>query len=337
MKCLALDIGGANLKYSDGRSVAGSKPFALWRYPERLTDELRAILNSVRKCDQFAVTMTGELADCFTTKSEGVTAILQSVRQAVEDRRIRVYLTDGRLVDPETAIGYPRLAAASNWHVLARFAGRYAASGAALLLDVGSTTCDVIPLVDGQPVPEGHDDTSRLLSGELVYTGIERSPVCAVAQLGVYRDRLCPLAQELFATMRDVYLILGDLPEAPRDCETADGRPATRRAAIGRLARMVCADTEQFTVEDATAMARALADLQVDQVAKAMSQVVEGMPAAPVRVILSGHGQFLARRVLAETQPDVEIVSLADELDAEAARAAPAHALATLVREGVLE
>jgi uncharacterized hydantoinase/oxoprolinase family protein len=100
---------------------------------------------------------------------------------------------------------------------------------------------------------------------------------------------------------------------------------------------MVCADTEQFTDDDATAMARALADLQVDQVAKAVSQVVEGMPAAPVRVIFSGHGQFLARRVLAETQPDVEIVSLADELDAEAARAAPAHALATLVREEVLK
>ena len=334
MNCLALDIGGANLKYSDGQNVVGSKPFALWRYPERLADELRAIVSSVPNWHKLAVTMTGELADCFATKREGVTSILRAVQQTVEYRRIGVYLTDGRLVDPETAIAHPGLAAASNWHVLARFAGRYATSAAALLLDVGSTTCDVIPLVDGRPAARGQDDTTRLLSGELVYTGIERSPVCAVARHGVYRGRICPLAQELFATMRDVYLVLGDLTEAPDDCETADGRPATREAAIARLARMVCADNEHFTEDDASDMARPLADSQVDLVANSLRQVVDSMPSPPATVIISGHGQFLARRVVSATQPNAEIVSLADELGADMARAAPAYALATLVREG---
>lgn len=194
MNCLALDIGGANLKHSDGRSVVGSRPFALWRYPERLADELRSIVAAAPACDQLVVTMTGELADCFATKSEGVASIIQSVQQAVGGMPIRVYLTDGRLVDPDTAAANPGLAAASNWHVLARFAGRYAPIGSALLLDVGSTTCDVIPLVDGRPVAVGRDDTSRLLSGELVYTGIERSPVCAVARRSVYRGHSCPLS-----------------------------------------------------------------------------------------------------------------------------------------------
>ena len=83
MRCLAFDIGGANLKHSDGRSVVGSIPFALWRYPERLADELRAIVAVAPACDKFVVTMTGEMADCFATKSEGVTSILQSVQQAI--------------------------------------------------------------------------------------------------------------------------------------------------------------------------------------------------------------------------------------------------------------
>jgi probable H4MPT-linked C1 transfer pathway protein len=334
MHCLALDIGGANLKYSDGGRFVGAQPFALWRHPERLADALRQLTADGPAVRGYAVTMTGELADCFASKAEGVAFILDAVRQAIGNRPLAVYLTDGRLVAPEIAILQPLLAAASNWHVLARFVGRYAADGWAVLLDVGSTTCDVIPISQGQPSPVGWDDTSRLLSGELVYTGVERSPVCGLAGRSVYRGQSCPLAQELFATARDVYLILGQLAEVPEDCDTADGRPATRAAAIGRLGRMICADQSQFTADDAAAMARDLAEQQIRQVSAAARQVVSRLPAPPQTAIVSGHGEFLARRVLAGIASAARVVSLADELGPEIARAAPAHALATLVHEG---
>ena len=164
----------------------------------------------------------------------------------------------------------PMLAAASNWHVLARLAGRYVPAGAALLLDIGSTTCDLIPLVDGQPAAVGRTDTQRMLAGELVYTGVERSPVCAVVGQVPYRGRTCGVAQELFATMRDVYLVLGELPEEPGDLQTADGRPATRTAGVARLARMICADDTEFGEEEAVEMAAAVAEAQADLVAAAL-------------------------------------------------------------------
>lgn len=123
-----------------------------------------------------------------------------------------------------------RLAAASNWHAVAAFAGRFAKADAALLVDCGSTTTDIIPLAAGKPVAVGHTDTERLTSGELVHTGVERSPLLRVRLPGPIPGRVSPLVQELFANSRDIYLLTGDLPEAPQDTSTADGRPATRAA-----------------------------------------------------------------------------------------------------------
>lgn len=339
IRWLALDIGGANLKVADGRGYARSYGFRLWEDSERLQQELRHVIVGAPPSDHLAVTMTGELADCFESKQEGVEFILDSVSRAADGRHTRVYLTSGEFVAPAIARRRPLEVASANWHALATYCGRFAQLGSAVLLDVGSTTVDILPLQDGRPVVKGKDDLSRLLHGELVYTGVERSMVCAIAGDAEYRGQRCPLANERFATMRDVYLVTGDLKEAPRDCETADGRPATVEAAIGRLRRSICASVEQFGASDATSLAHSLADAQLDQVADAADRVLQSLGDTPQTWILSGHGRFLARRVIARLQPDVErrVVSLKAEIGSENARCAPAYALAVLAREAVTQ
>ena len=91
-------------------------------------------------------------------------------------------------------------------------------------------------------MPHGCNDTDRLLAGELVYTGVGRTPICAITDWLPWRDARCPVAAEVFATAADAYVILGDLPEQPTDTSTADGRPLTKEFARERLARMICAD-----------------------------------------------------------------------------------------------
>ncbi len=337
MHCLAFDVGGANVKFSDGLDRTGCIPLALWKSPDQLAGLLTTVIASAAECTAVGVTMTGELADCFPSKAAGVRHILASVCKAAGGVPVRVYLVDGRLVRPELAVAEPMLAAASNWHVLARLAGRYVPAGAALLLDIGSTTCDVIPLVDGQPAAVGRTDTQRMLAGELVYTGVERSPVCAVVGQVPYRGRTCGVAQELFATMRDVYLVLGELPEEPDNLQTADGRPATRTAGVARLARMICADDTEFGEEEAVEMAAAMAEAQADLVAAALGRVVrrgwDSAASLDFPVVLSGHGDFLAQRVLSKLGHTGPVISLADRLGAAVSRAAPAYALAVLLRE----
>jgi probable H4MPT-linked C1 transfer pathway protein len=334
MKWLAFDIGGANLKAADGEGFAVSQPFPMWENSRHLVDALRALVALVPRVSHVAAAMTGELADCFTTKAEGVAFILNAFNVAADGRHTRVYLTNGRLVSLQTALKQPLLAAASNWHALANFAGRYVAEGVGLLIDIGSTTCDLIPLVDGQPVTIGKTDTNRMINGELIYTGVQRSPVCAVSQLVPWRGRKSPVAHEVFATMWDVYLTLGDLPEVPTRMDTADRRPATKAAARDRLARAICADREAFSESDAQAMAEALCQAQVRKIAAIATQLIARLQQPPHTVVISGLGEFLALRVLDELKLRSAVVSLTRELGPELSQCAAAHALAVLAREG---
>ncbi len=191
---LGLDIGGANLKAAHSDGTARSRPFALWKAPDRLADALRDLLRGWPPFDRLAVTMTGELCDCFASKREGVLAILAAVRVAAGPTPVAVWRNDGRLVSLDAARADPLPAAAANWLALATWAGRLAPHRHALLIDVGSTTTDIVPLIDGRPVPGGRTDTERLRCGELTYTGVIRTPLCACSAPTVPRSSLPPRA-----------------------------------------------------------------------------------------------------------------------------------------------
>ena len=333
MRWLAFDIGGANLKVADGQGYVASVAFPLWKEPARLPEKLRQAIDRAPPSDQLAVTMTGELADCFATKQEGVEFILRSVQAAAGVRGTQVYVNTGDLVRPELVFQNPLVAAATNWHALASYAGRYVQQGSALLIDAGSTTCDIIPLHRGRPAGEAVDDLQRLLSGELLYTGVERSPVCALLQTVRYRNVECPIAQEWFATMQDVYLVLGDLLPDAENRNTADGQGATIEAARTRLGRHISASLSQFSDADAREMAEQAAEQQRKMLAQSIQLVVNGLPESPSTVILSGVGEFLARSALERLDYAGDYISLATELAAQVSSVAPAHALAVLARE----
>ena len=179
---LGLDVGGANLKAATADKRAASVPFALWQHPDRLPAELGQLVERFPDADELAVSMTGELCDCYETKRDGVNAILTAVQNVSRSRRIRVWTTDGAFVDVAEARRNHLKVASANWHALATLAGQYVPHGAAVLVDVGSTTTDLIPIYDGIPIPRGKTDPERMASGELLYTGVRRTPVCAVTE-----------------------------------------------------------------------------------------------------------------------------------------------------------
>jgi len=347
MTWIGLDVGGANLKVADGCGYARSEPFPLWKQPEGLSVGLERLLASttadlgVDRCHQrLALTMTGELADCFWTKAEGVQAIVCAVEQAGQGRHVQVYLTDGRFVAANVAVEKPLLSAASNWHALARFACRYCQDESGLLIDIGSTTCDIVWLdktsAGVRPAALGHTDPERLVSGELVYTGVQRSGLHGVVRELPWRGAMCPVAQEYFATTADIYILLDEIPEQADNKDTADGRPRTKEFAHGRLARMLCADTTLFSHTDALQAASVVRDIQIAQILLAVQRVQSRWGRPPAVIVLSGEGEFLARPLLDRLGWDVEVVSLADQLGNSVSRCGPAHALAVLAREQAL-
>jgi (4-(4-[2-(gamma-L-glutamylamino)ethyl]phenoxymethyl)furan-2-yl)methanamine synthase len=343
---LGLDIGGANLKAATPDKRAVSVPFPLWKQPDKLPTALADLVAKFPDAEELAVTMTGELCDCFETKRDGVHAIIKAVRGVSGGRRIRVWSTDGAFVDSEQAKQNHMRVAAANWHALATFAGRYAQNRPGLLIDVGSTTTDVVPLLDGSPIPRAITDRERMRASELIYTGARRTPVCAV--LGSM------VAAEFFATAQDAYLLLGKVVENPADTDTADGRPATRPFAHARMARMIGGDAETVALEDATSLAGEVRSKQLRLIEYGINGALTHLGTltrrakrTPVAFVVSGSGEFITCDLLTgdfaclaelpstqHRRVDLEnVLSLTNALGGMVSACAPAYAVAVLATE----
>jgi probable H4MPT-linked C1 transfer pathway protein len=333
---LGLDIGGANLKAARADGSARTVPFELWKQPKELPRRLAALVAAMDgRGDRLAVTMTAELCDCYPTRAFGVRAVLDAVAAVADERPVVVWGLDGSLHPLDEARAEPTRVAASNWLAVATLAARLLPDGPGILIDIGTTTTDLIPLADGRAVPVGLSDTDRLRSGEMVYAGVVRTPVCALATELCWRGAPTGLAAELFASTLDVYLTLDDLPEDPSNDSTADGRPRTRQAARDRLARMVGADRDTFSDDDAAELARAADAALTARLVDAARRASRHLGATPRGAILSGSGHFLARRVASLLiGPDADtIMDLRSAWGPEASDAACAYAVAVLASE----
>jgi probable H4MPT-linked C1 transfer pathway protein len=264
----------------------------------------------------------------------GVNAVLDAVLDAFHGRPIAVWGVDGQFHDVSAIRRHPALAAASNWLALAILVARLVPDGAGLLIDVGSTTTDLIPLDRGQAAARGRTDTERLQTGELVYAGVRRTPVCALGTELPYRGISTGLAAELFASTLDVYLTLDEIAPDPKDLSTADGRPATKAAARDRLARMIGTDRDTFTDDDALAFAHAADEALLARLATAAGGACRATIGDPRAAVVAGSGEFLARRLAQRIiEPGGTILGLNEAWGAVASSAGCAHALLVLARE----
>ena len=76
---IGLDIGGANLKAATARPAASRCRSSCGSNPDNLPTSSRGFGGEVSDAEELAVTMTGELCDCFETKRDGVRHILAAV------------------------------------------------------------------------------------------------------------------------------------------------------------------------------------------------------------------------------------------------------------------
>src|SRR5215203_4287388 len=327
---LAVDIGGANTKaaWLEGESLRTvSRPFEVWRDRAALSAVLRNVVAEVAGGPaHVAITMTAELSDAFRTKREGVAFVLDAAQDALGARPLRVLTVAGELVPVEAARTRPWDVAAANWVATA-----LAVAGAhpdALLIDIGSTTTDIVPIAAGRVAASGHNDLERLMTGELVYTGVLRTNLAAIAPRVPVRGGWCPVSSESFAISADVHLVLGRLAQEAYDCPTPDGRPATVEFARERIVRLVCADVEELDGGEVDAIAAFLYGEQLRQIEEAARRVQRPLPlVAPV--IAVGSGVFLGREVAARLGRAV--ADAPAPWGATGGEAAPAAALAALL------
>ncbi len=328
---LGWDIGGVNTKAArtDGRSA--SVPLELQRDTAGLVPALRSLAASLGHGAgaAHAVTMTAELSQAFRTKREGIGFVLDAMAAAFPDDAVHVFGVNGRFMQPADARARPLDAGASNWMATAAFVAGFVPDG--ILIDIGTTSTDIIPLAGGRVAALGRTDPARLMSGELVYTGAVRTPVEALLRAVPLLHGWCAVAADGFATIGDAHLWLGALEPADYTVSTTDGRPATRVFAGERLARAVCGDREMLDEAAIDGIARALVEAQLERVTDGVRRVRARCPDARTAVV-AGLGEFIASA--AARRAGLEVTRLADRLGA-AARTAPAVAVAWLLAEAV--
>jgi hypothetical protein len=300
------DVGGANVKATwtgdairdPGAARVVSLPFEIWRASERLPQMLQAALARLagEPPDAMALTMTAELSDVFATRREGVTFVLDSFESAFPGCPAYALSLSGEFVPLAEARSHPLDFAAANWLATALWTAR--ACPDCLLLDVGSTTTDITPILGGKVAAEGCTDLARLQAGELVYTGMLRTHLAAIVQAVPVHGRMCPVSSEYFAISGDVHLVLGELAPEDYTCPTPDGRPATVHAARRRLARLVCADAEQLGDAQIDAIAAFVREQQIAQIGRGLLQVLSRLGGRQDLPILAvGMGASLAEEV----------------------------------------
>lgn len=329
------DVGGVNTKVAhvDRGAIVSvrGRPFELQRAPDSLADVLRDLAREAG-CPaaagdlSHAVTMTAELSQVFRTKREGVSFVLAALDAAFPGAATYVFAVDGRFLPSAGARVEPLAVAAANWSATAHLVAREHPN--TVLVDIGTTTTDIIPICAGRVAARGRTDPERLASGELVYTGALRTPAEAMVAAIRLRGETVGVSAEGFALAGDVHLWRGQLSPDDYTVPAPDGRPATREFAGERLARVVCADREMLDEADITAIADALARAQVDRVASALRRVVARHTALETAVV-TGLGAFLAEA--AARSAGLRVVRLSAEIGDAAAQFAPAAAVALLL------
>jgi probable H4MPT-linked C1 transfer pathway protein len=332
------DLGGAHLK-----AVLAEKtrvkavwqlPCPLWRGLSYLERALESVLIHLPEDCVHGLTMTGEMVDLFDNRQQGVEALLDAFSQKVP--RTKVFLlVDGVFIQLSENLPKTKIAS-NNWKTTAQYLASHKPT--TICLDIGSTTCDIIPIYQGHLISQGENDHSRLRHGELVYSGVIRTPLAMLTQAAPFNGEWIPLIAEHFATTGDVYRILRLLPEYADQAETADGKPKTLEASMQRLARMIGLD--RHIAEDSYWMrlAEYFHEIQLQSLTQAcLRQLSRGFPAQTI-IVGAGVGRFLAKTIaerlrlryrdVAEYFPYTED---AVQTGFSAADCAPAAALACLL------
>ncbi|MBX3605275.1 MAG: H4MPT-linked C1 transfer pathway protein [Piscinibacter sp.] len=298
------DIGGAHVKAA---RLAGGRvqdvaqwPCPLWQGTEHLEHGLAqaaARWPGLARA-RHAVTMTGEMVDLFAHREDGVRRIAALMARAVPAPRF--FAGDAGWCGADTAATHWPHIASANWLAAARHCARALPDMAGMLVDIGSTTTDLIAFEAGRVPTPSRSDVQRLASGELVYQGVVRTPLCALARRIPWRGERLNVMNEFFATTADVYRLTGELAAAHDQQPSADDAPKDAGHTRMRLARMIGLDARDAGEDEWLGFARAWRAQQLGELRGQLDRVLAGRPGSPVPQVLvaAGCGAFLVPELL---------------------------------------
>ena len=308
------DLGGAHVKLAVLDKRGGSVrieqvPCELWLGLDRLESALEHLLRGAPPDAAHALTMSGELADIFPDRAQGVSAIVQTFVRAARAPEALLFAGTAFVGISDALSRWAEIASA-NWRATAQLVAKSLPQ--ALVLDVGSTTTDIVVVSGGQVMARSPDDHGRLACEELLYTGVVRTPVMALATQVPFGGEWVGLMAEHFATAADIYRITGELEPAFDQARTADGGGRSRQESMRRLARMIGSDLEHAPGDAWERLARWLAHAQLQRVRHGCDrQLSRGLIGPDAPIVGLGVGRFVAAKLAAALErPFVDFAEL---------------------------
>jgi hypothetical protein len=319
LKILTFDIGGANTKklVMDGGKIQSSiHYFPIWKKKDELSNFLQEL---GEEADAVGITLTAELSDVFDSRREGVEYVVGVCEEVFDEP---FYLSVDRRLLRHREVDDPLELAAANWVAsLAFLENRYHEG---IMLDIGSTTTDILPFRKGE-ILSGKTDLERLEKGQLLYMGVLRTPVNTIVNRLPYKGKFIPISSEYFAITADVYNVLDMLNDY--SCETPDGKGKGKKESLRRLARLLCSDPAELGEESLIGICEYVHQKQVEIIAEGLREISVNYGLG--RVYVCGIGIKLA--VEASTAAGLDYVDLSSTIETYANL--PCFGLAEMLRE----
>ena len=314
---IGLDIGGAHLKaclIKNDKILKLSKvelfKTPIWESRNTLVSALKKIAKkwAVVEDVQINIAMTAEMTDCFKNRREGVRKILSIINKTFSFEKLKIYSTNGLKDFNITFKNYKEIAS-SNWHATADTLSKIERN--CFLIDIGSTTTDIIPIQFGNILsPTSSTDFSRLQKGELVYLGVCRTSLSSIRSQLLFRSKMTNIMRENFASTADLFRLTKQLNPKYDLYPTFDGKDKTRFATRQRLARLIGLDTDDVTVEEINALAQQIKQIFVSEIIENLKKVrFQYNMSSKTPIIITGSGKFLAKEIRNQLNCQTKIYS----------------------------
>ena len=317
---IGIDIGGANTKaalvtFDNGsitRCFSIIEYFPFW---EKTITQIPEMLSKLTKKLQqkagidssdvsyFAIAITAELSDAFQTKREGINVITKALAQVFEEDKLFFISTTGTFITIDRVLPDFSQVCAANWVSTALFLGEYVKNG--ILIDAGSTTIDLIPIINGKPSTQGKSDLERLIHHELIYTGGLRATIPSITHFVPFNNELIRISFEKFALISDVHIILNNITKEEYVNDTADNRSKSINDCYARLSRIICADIESINTEQLDIIANYIYQKQIElilsEIKLFLNEIIKRFPriSYPLKFYITGlSANFLIKPVL---------------------------------------
>ena len=298
-KILGWDIGGAHLKLcvvKEDKNILETLQFKtpMWEDPKIAHKIFKKIIKhfDIKTWDEHFFTMTGEISDCFLNRKDGVKKIISQIDRAFGNSA-RYYSQDKFLKLEETKKFYSSIASA-NWHATALFISKFIKEG--FLIDIGTTTTDIIVIKDSKIMQDGFTDSQRLRDGSLVYLGVSRTSISSLKSKLIFKNKSYNVMREMFANTADVFRVTKQLNDVADLYPSCDKGPKTITASQQRLARVIGMDRSDGTNNDWILFSNYIISEMIKEIVKNFIKLEKKYKInSTAPIVFSGCGNFLSQ------------------------------------------